>query len=81
MPDIGKSSKVFDDKMLSEFGTILCSDVKVHNFVLESLTDTSSSQPSVIMLGSFYKRGHVEIKVECGAVECGGRELNNAGVL
>ena len=76
MPDIGKSSKVFDDKMLSEFGTILCSDVKVHNFVLESLTDTSSSQPSVIMLGSFYKRGHVEIKVECGAVECGGRELN-----
>ena len=65
MPDIGKSSKVFDHKMLSEFGTILCSDTRVHNFVLENLTNNSSSEPTVLeMLGSFYKRGWVEIKVE-----------------
>ena len=51
--------------MLSEFGTILCSDRRVHNFVLESLTNNSSSQPKVLeMLGSFYKRGWVEIKVK-----------------
>ena len=65
MPDIGKSSKVFDHKMLPEFGTILCSDTRVYNFVLESLTNNSFSQPTVLeMLGSFYKRGWVEIKVE-----------------
>ena len=75
MPDIGKSSKVFDHKMVSEFGTILCSDMRVHNFVLSCLTDNSSNQPSVIMLGSFYKRGYVEIKVECEA-----EELNNVDV-
>ena len=63
MPDIGKSSKVFDHKMLSEFGTVLCSDMRVHNFVVESLTE-NSHQPAVMMLGSFYKRGWVEIKVE-----------------
>ena len=49
--------------MLSEFGTVLCSDMRVHNFVVESLTD-NSHQPAVMMLGSFYKRGWVEIKVE-----------------
>ena len=63
---------MFDHKMLSDFGTILCSDMRVHNFVLESLADNSPSQPSVIMLGSFYKRGWVEIKVEGG-----GWDLNN----
>ena len=31
--------------------------------VVESLTD-NSHQPAVLMLGSFYKRGWVEIKVE-----------------
>ena len=64
--------------MLSEFGTILCSDMKVHNFVLESLTTESSCPPSVIMLGSFYKRGYVEIKV-CRGVGAG--KFNNAGVV
>ena len=44
---------------------------------MSCLTDNSSNQPSVIMLGSFYKRGYVEIKVECEAEAI---ELNNIDV-
>lgn len=67
MPDIGKTSKMFDPLMLSEFGTILCSDENVYSHALQGLLNNDGCaepcQPSMVMLGSFYKRGFVEIQV------------------
>ena len=66
MPDIGKTSKMFDPVMLSEFGTVLCSDEEVYDHAMESLLNNDDcdqlSLPTVVMLGTFYKRGSVEIK-------------------
>ena len=70
MPDIGKTSKMFDPVMLSEFGTVLCSDEEVYDHAMESLLNNDDcdplSLPTVVMLGTFYKRGSVEIKVRRG---------------
>ena len=68
VPDCGKTSKVYEPLvMLSEFGTILCSEVEVYDLVLEGLLNNHhsdiSARPAVILLGSFHKRGSVEIKV------------------
>ena len=64
VPDNGKCSKMFDLSMLAEYGTILCSSTSIHDNVVESLINNhkdGQNRPLVLKLGSYYKRGFVEI--------------------
>ena len=66
VPDNGKCSKMFDLSMLAEYGTILCSSTTIHENVVESLINNAKDGqdrplPVVLILGSYYKRGFVEI--------------------
>ena len=50
--------------MLAEFGTILCSSTSICESVTESLINNDKDghiRPVVLILGSYYKRGFVEI--------------------
>ena len=62
---------MFDPVMLSEFGTVLCSDQNVYDHAMESLLNNDDcdqlSPPLVVMLGTFYKRGSVQIQVRKGS--------------
>ena len=64
VPDNGKCSKMFDLSMLAEFGTILCSSTSICESVTESLINNDKdghNRPVVLILGSYHKRGFVEI--------------------
>ena len=64
VPDNGKCSKMFDLSMLAEYGTILCSSTSIYDNVVESLINNhkdGQNRPLVLILGSYYKRGFVEI--------------------
>ena len=68
VPDNGKSAQMFDPQMLSHFGTILCSDSTVLNYINEGLINNNHDEglmtgglPEVKHLGNYYKRGFVEI--------------------
>ena len=50
--------------MLAEFGTILCSSTNIYESIVESLINNvkdGQNKPLVLILGSYHKRGFVEI--------------------
>ena len=64
VPDNGKCSRMFDLSMLAEHGTILCSSTSIYTSVMESLINNDKNgqcRPLVLILGSYHKRGFVEI--------------------